>query len=367
MEIRFRPLDPVFFRNGRPFASGEESWADSIFPPNPSVLYGALRTVLATVSGKEILFADVKAKLDKNSLQVGRLYYFLENQVYFPLPLDYVVDKVKSEEARQKEKETKRFSVYLSKSETRKSVIPQSKDEFLKYILLAPSHHSQTATPEGAIISDDSLLEYLQREAKELSARKLSDYFTEEPKVGNGRTNQTRSVEESLLYRVGMQRLKDVTLGMNLRIAKGYDQKDIDGAQVRLGGEGKIAVLQGVPDSNFQERIGQIQLNPGFFKLYFATPAIIDNDTNMPNLGIQAELVAASIGKPMSIGGYDMIENKAKMMYKAIPAGSVFYYKTSEKPETIQAMQGQSFSDRRQEEGFGIAYFGNFTPSTHSV
>ena len=48
MRIRIKALDTLFFRDGKPFTSGEETWADGTFPPYPSVLYGALRTWFIT-------------------------------------------------------------------------------------------------------------------------------------------------------------------------------------------------------------------------------------------------------------------------------------------------------------------------------
>ena len=44
MLIKLDPLDTLFFRDGKPFSMGEETWGNCIFPPSPSVIYGALRT-----------------------------------------------------------------------------------------------------------------------------------------------------------------------------------------------------------------------------------------------------------------------------------------------------------------------------------
>lgn len=44
MLIDIKPLDTLFFRDGKPFSMGDNDWADGIFPPHPSVFYGALRS-----------------------------------------------------------------------------------------------------------------------------------------------------------------------------------------------------------------------------------------------------------------------------------------------------------------------------------
>lgn len=36
-------FDTLFFRDGKPFSMGDDVWANGVFPPYPSTLYGALR------------------------------------------------------------------------------------------------------------------------------------------------------------------------------------------------------------------------------------------------------------------------------------------------------------------------------------
>jgi len=43
MRIEIKSFDTLFFRDGKPFTMSEDNWADGIFPPPPSVIYGALR------------------------------------------------------------------------------------------------------------------------------------------------------------------------------------------------------------------------------------------------------------------------------------------------------------------------------------
>src|SRR5438045_439322 len=48
MHIFIEPTEPLLFRTGRPFNAGEHNFADSIFPPTPETLQGALRATIAT-------------------------------------------------------------------------------------------------------------------------------------------------------------------------------------------------------------------------------------------------------------------------------------------------------------------------------
>lgn len=366
MEIQFTALDPLFFRDGKPFSSGEETWADSNFPPNPSVLFGALRTGLATIPGREIAFSQVDNVLHDRALSVKQIYYLLKDSLYLPLPLDYVEDKMKAPALRDKEKESGQYSVHLMQLSPRKSILSTSKAPYLHYVPQAPFDRAEQ--PASGLIAAEALVKYLQDETPLVECRKMTDYVVEEPKVGNA-LEFTRTVEESRLYRTGMQRLLDLQIGMTVQNNAAYQSSELANTCVRLGGEGKIARIEPRTGIDLNTALSQIALKPGYFKIYLATPAIFDG--NWPQLGIHAELIAACIGKPLSIGGYDMANKKPKPMYKAIPAGSVFYYKTNESPERVTAMlQGRSVSDHWKAQGYGIAYVGNFslpnTPAIHA-
>ena len=49
--FRLVPDDVLFFRDGKPNTRGSDHYLRSLFPPNPSTLYGALRTRRLTGSG----------------------------------------------------------------------------------------------------------------------------------------------------------------------------------------------------------------------------------------------------------------------------------------------------------------------------
>src|SRR5438874_788926 len=47
MRLFIEPSETLLFRTGRPFTAGENNFADSLFPPTPETLQGALRAMLA--------------------------------------------------------------------------------------------------------------------------------------------------------------------------------------------------------------------------------------------------------------------------------------------------------------------------------
>jgi CRISPR-associated protein Cmr3 len=70
MIIELNPLDTLFFRDGKPFAMGEETWADGIFPPPPSVIYGALRTAWFANNIEEFVRLKINNKLDDEKVDL---------------------------------------------------------------------------------------------------------------------------------------------------------------------------------------------------------------------------------------------------------------------------------------------------------
>src|SRR5437899_7108941 len=48
MRIFLEPTESLLFRTGRPFDAGENGYAESIFPPTPETLQGAIRAAIAT-------------------------------------------------------------------------------------------------------------------------------------------------------------------------------------------------------------------------------------------------------------------------------------------------------------------------------
>lgn len=356
MELKLQPLDTLFFRDGKPFARGDENWADGNFPPNPSVIYGAMRTALATIPGKEILFSEVPSKLDKTIYKVSGIYYNIGHTNYLPLPLDLVEYKTNAEGIDAQEKHKVNF-LHLSPM---KSVLSAEKS-FVKY-LLHPEGFQQADNLDGGLITENQLGAYLQGNINALDdAIKLGDFIKSEPKVGIGRNDATRSAEEGLLYRVDTKRLDKIEMRIKVS-ASGYSQEDLDRPVVHLGGETKLIQIKKVGLDTLD--IKSPNLQKGQFKIYLSTPAFFTKYGWKPDLermGIKATLVAACVGKPVSIGGYDMAKNEPKPMLKAVPAGSVYYYESEEVPETIlEKISGKSISDVLQEQGYGIAYVGNF-------
>jgi len=355
MIIEIEPLDTLFFRDGKPFSMGEEVWADGVFPPSPSVIYGALRSAY---------FANNISKLDKandescdptKDLEIKGIYYRLENTNYLPLPLDLVRLKSESKDLKQTYK-----LVSLTCSQDKGFYSSLDMPAILR-------HDKEVEAIEDGIIEWSGVDSYITGNTEDLECKRLSNLIEREPKIGIGRENSTHSADEGKIYRVGMQRLK------GLKIVVEFEGLEIDTEGfLKLGGEGKAISYRQLDEVSLMKP----KIIGNRFKLYLSTPAIFKNgwipgwlkEETKDGIktfegiyeGIKLKLLTAAIGKYVSIGGFDMKAKKPKPMRKAVPAGSVYYFefKDCDGEKIIEIFNKKSISDFNSKEGFGIGFVG---------
>lgn len=357
-ELRLKPLDPVFFRDGKPFTMGDDTWADSRMLPNPSVLYGALRTALATANGIDLV--DIEHRIKPENFQIKNIFYRADGKTFFPLPLDMVYNPEKKKSAP--------FEIQKLSLEPSKTLVSSLKRYDIEFLLRTNDHFENL---DSGVFEFTELQNYLNG-SERLKAYKLSDFIISEPKIGNGRENDTRNVLEGSLYRTGMFRYetyddgfaKPVEIVCQINLNEDLEMNNIESNLVRLGGEGKLISI-GIQDANrnYIQPVSEIEFKENRFKVYFSTPAVFKKfgwKPDLEQLGIKAKLVASCIGKPIPIGGYNIIKGP-KPMYRAVPAGSVYYYEADEDVSGIlNQNQGVSLSEVSPEQGYGIAYFAKF-------
>lgn len=375
MMLLITPLDTLFFRDGKPFDMGEGTWADGIFPPFPSTVYGALRTAyIARCGGLEkFLNGAMKMQIgtpaptEKGVFRIKGIFVHKGGDSYFPSPLDLVYDKDSPKSEKDK--------VYSMTAH-------ESGDLFFSNNLLKeylfPKNMENADTAENVLISLESLNEYLNSEHDEFHVTPKSTFIKFEPKVGIKRNNESHSSEEAHLYRVAMNRLAEVDTGGKINDVslvvdcEGLDQPD-DVCVIKLGGDGKTAVCQTINDFEYpqlKEPTLKLISESKRFKIYFATHAIFEhgwfphgvdqNDMEWHKENLSIRIISGCIGKPAHIGGWDMHNRKPKPMKKAVPAGSVYHCEIlhGTVDEIIHAFHYRNISDYLPEEGYGLTFIG---------
>lgn len=359
MYYRIKPLDTLFFRDGRPFSMGSETWAEPIFPPYPSTVYGAIRAWLISEKGgyerfkKGELEQELGTPSKKGSMRIIGPIVALDNVPYFPVPNDLL-----------KEKGGDKTNIV--------DIIPKNalviSDYELEYLLLNKTD-KQLDEAEGFLWIGE-IKDYLSGRKEELNITENKKIYEKELKTGIKRSRKTLTSEEGHLYRIPMIRIKEKA-GLIVKI-EGVSHVSDEGV-IQLGGEGKAAKIEKIGEIiDILKEIENIELNSEIFKIYLATPAIFEkgwipnwiNESSFEGQynGIKLKLIACSIGKYKLIGGWDMAKRKPKPMYKAVPAGSVYYFKIldntpSERIKKVFHLK--NISDINSEEGYGLCLVGN--------
>lgn len=350
MIIKIDALDTLFFRDGKPFTMGEDTWANGVFPPYPSVIYGALRSAYFSHHLNELKKANSENDPTRD-LKIKGFYILADNNVYLPLPNDCVKKK--------------------GSKDNRVSVLTMHELKDIKSS--CPTQYALTSEEvvenvDGGIINIKSFKEYLKCAKGSFSSNeilKVADRVLPEPKIGIGINKETGTSEEGKLYRVDMRRLKDIGLLVDFEF-EGFDLPEK--GMMKLGGEGKAVSYEQFKPVDFS--IDNFNFDENKFKLYLSTPAIfkngwlpewIDEKTLIyEGKGLKFKLLTASIGKPVHIGGFDMKARKPKAMCKAVPAGSVYYFEIikGDIQQAFEIFNQSAISEFYQEQGFGIAYVG---------
>lgn len=312
MFIKITPLDTLFFRDGRPFSRGEETWTTSSILPNPSVVWGALFSMLWSQG-----LVDIDKKNDKRKLKISRFFLCDEEKflLYLPSPLDIFKEKISEKIVyTQQDKSLASISNYSLSS----SFVPKSEKEI------------QQVVEQFLNISDFSNAYY--REDKNLTLVDFNDFQKRDYKVGISRDNEKRTAETGKLYRVETTQLLK---NWSFVVECDFEEEDKFPANglIKLGGEGKTASFEVYKDW-VAEEIHSLdktikskfeKTNKEIFKLYFSSPVFLLESTHFTNKNF--EVIATFSGKYLSIGGFDVKLGKPKSMLKALPRGTTFYLK----------------------------------------
>ncbi len=362
MWIKIIPNDALFFRSGRPFSMGDDSWTDVIFPPHPSTIYGAIRTFLIFEKGSLKDFNEGKFKdvigtsngKEKGTLKIIGPFIYNEasNEIFFKTPLDLV--KLKDHHEVKPLTLIDKPKIFYS-------------DENIPENLLVFKGLTQVDEAKGWLDSI-SLKDYLEGKNNAFYVVENEEIFKYELKIGIARDRKTFTSREGHLYRIPMIRLKK-GFGFLIKL-EGIEKMKIPKKGIfQLGGDGKTVYYEEITLNPLEELENiKIELKNKIFKLYLATPAIFKNGwipeqvlKEAEKNEIELKLIACAIGKYIRIGGWDMAKKEPKTMYKAVPAGSVYYFKilnevSFEKVKKVFHLR--NISDVSPEEGFGLSLVG---------
>ncbi|MBM4330706.1 MAG: type III-B CRISPR module-associated protein Cmr3 [Deltaproteobacteria bacterium] len=387
MNIFIQPTDVLMFRDGKPFSAGDDHLARSIvFPPPPTTFYGALRSkILSEVfpeyktygafrEGQKIpkqaeLVVNEIGTPDKatGSLRISSFLLGKKNkdgiEPYFPMPKDMA--KVKGQE------KTKLQLLAPLRG------LPATSNAPAGFIPLWCRTENALERVDG-FLNLQQMQHYLYGEThnqnwdKLFEGETIKSLYMKEVRTGIGKGRESRTVSEGALYSVEYFRLAD-GIGFLLAI-DGTQLLPKEGKQLlRLGGDWRSAYYEKVADFILEtNRIKEKIESTRRFKVILTTPAIFKNGW-LPSwvdvktmegerTGLKFKIVSAAVGKPVGIGGFNLVERKPKTMKKAVPAGSVFFFELvkGDAEELFSTFYRQSISDENAEAGLGLILIGGW-------
>ena len=361
MRLFLKPNDTFFFRDGRPFTRGQQSEGYSIETPFPSTVMGALRTAYIAFCGDMTQFANeqkqmksvigTKQSLANASIQIKGVFLGRsDDQLYYPTPRDLV-----------SEKKSENRTLYPLSMESQSDTFSSNSKVST---LLTWNNSAMQVEHAGGYISCDNLRKYLFGQTSGLTSEK-SGFIIDEPKVGITRSHKTLATDEGMLYRINLKRFSDSEFGFVVDV-DGVDQLP-KSALIKLGGEGRSFTYRLASQKTDpilaadRSTIRDMVRDSGKFKLYLATHAIFDNGWLPKCFHGDIELITATVGNYVTIGGWDVADRSPKKAYRAVPAGSVYYFRLvngADVDAILDCLHYKNIGDQRTQEGFGLAYVG---------
>lgn len=323
------PQDVWLFRDGRPFDAGSAHRAESLFPPSPIVLQGAIRShqlVLKNVDltnprqireavGESLTF-DGALNLNGLTLSGPFLARRKSNgsiERLYPMPAD--VYQLKSGG----------FEAASLHSRTSELVCGTSS------LLLRPGGDAGKPDESPRWLTEEDLKKYFAGESFE--GIRADELYEKENRFGIGR-NEQWVVKQGMLYEAEFIRLR---AGVGLLVdMDGYNDAGWEAGLMQLGGESRAAHYE-----TLQQQVPLLPnpaALPTYFKIYFVTPTYFGNGID-PKIktwndffGGEVALGTVAVRGYETLGGFDWAKNPNsheahRPSRRYIPAGSVYYFK----------------------------------------
>ncbi len=379
MRIFLEPNESLFFRTGRPFDAGETDYTETLFPPTPETIQGAVRTLIATAQ-------DTNATLSQLFRSGSELVSLIgDRQSYGRFRITNIAL------ARRRRDSTDIEPLYPVPAHVQKDdqgffrLRPERKEVSsnmpagMRYLLPTKEQPVGKIQPVEGWLNETDLQSVLSADT-DLSGLHIipsTEVFVHEPRIGIGMDNATKSTRDGMLYSVQMLRMQhdyrsdqgflygflvDIRLADEKQGLLPDDQtrstlnlQTQDQGWVVLGGEQRVASYSIVGES--------LPLHPQIARprygtlLYLATPAALKNGWQPEHWPPGVEPIAAAIPRYQLIGGWRLHPGESggenKSMRRCVPAGSVYFF---DSPVPLSSL----LTHHGMEIGYGITIAGEW-------
>lgn len=372
MSLLLKPVDTFFFRDHHDLEMGMSTKASPLFPPRPSTIYGALRSAYIyhySDFRRFQLGEDAKVRrwmgtpLENGDFAIKGIFLYgvdpnnkgeegKETEFFFTVPYDYLI---------------------LNRGEGVEgyalNLVEERRNAWEVRYLLLSNHNEKTSANEGYYLSLKELKKALLYD-EPVKVFPLSSWIEREEKIGIAHDWRTKRHIKGMLYNITTMRFKSNQTGLIVVTDQAPDYGEVRYA--RIGGRNRPWIIEQVDQSleiftqkEKEELIARISEN-GIAKLVLLTPAIWEQGNKPAGLneekilrlpeGLEAEYLTSAIGRPILIGGWDLVRNRPKPRVHAVPAGSTLYVRVrrEDAAKFVEATYLMKMSDRLQHEGYGL-------------
>lgn len=338
-------VDVWLFRDGRPFDAASYHRAESMFPPYPTVIQGALRT-----------YELVRRGIDLNDpVAVEEAVGTAEKLAGLKLRGPFVARRKNGAITRYYPQPADAVSISDKPNWIRPASRPEKPPADVRTNLPIPldllGFRDPLSKGENNLwLSEQNLIDYLR--GADVKAVCTEELYDTDPRLGIGIERSCKTTRDGALYEVEfIQPAPGVGLWVEMQGYSGWPEM----GTLRLGGESRAAFFSQQPQAaSFPQPKAEMS-HP--FKVYFATPACFSAGwlpkrwENFFDGTVTLEAVA--IPGFESMGGFDYARQQHKPARRYVPAGSVYYFKPAKDSVSIKQ---SALEMGMTEEGAGMGF-----------
>jgi len=308
------PADTLFFRGSESLEMGMDHFANTLFPPPSSVIYGSVRTTILREKGIDPkVFAQGRAEqklydalgrpqqsLEEIPFTIYGPFFWGDDKLFIPAPLLWYGVEVEDRGTRKKIK--LRYLKLIDKN-----IIRSPKP--LRWQL--KNSNEKIVSVNGKWVEVEALRHASKEEEREIEIFSDSHFFIQEPRSGIA-LYKNRKVRTGHLYSlIHVRLIEPFSLCIGIEPNPGLSEEGV----LFLGGENRFV--------RYKKRNFTLQMNtPHHQNSYYVAY------TPIPAIGINEDSLIIT-DKLQYRGGWDLAKGFHKPIIPHFPAGSVFKSKVS--------------------------------------
>ncbi|SEA85222.1 CRISPR-associated protein Cmr3 [Thiothrix caldifontis] len=335
MTYRFvNAVDTISIRGNKLFGDAG-SHGESTFPPKPSVLSGAFRSVLWVNNG-----GDANA-IQQSPFSITGVFPARQDQhgkveLFLPLPADLLV---------------------TDEGKTVRKLEPQLLNEAIQHSQISQLpmmpilRQGKPAKPEnGWLLNQSGMAAYLRGEKlNETHLTKQAELWSKESRIGIGLNRNSRTADDGKLFtvehtvpkhsenwdepkhKVANEKMSGLVVG--IANSGGLPASGF----IRLGGDGRAAEFSPIDAPDIQrapktDKFKLVLLTPGLFANGWLPDGIVEeNGAYWLKLdGFKARLACAAVSRAEVVSGWDLECWKPKDAERTAPSGRVYWFDQAE-------------------------------------